>query len=138
MRFRSEAPGELAIMLNRITCRLHARRVVASTMVATLLCQSVLSVSHSHALNAHNEHDLAAHQNGDCGHAPGQSHSDPHADHCAVCAAVLSKGSRPEPLVEICLLIALPIRTERPIDFERDKSHQVHIGSICLRGPPIV
>jgi len=124
-------------MLNRITYRFTARVLVVSTMLATLVAQSVLSVSHSHALNAQDEHDLAAHQHGDCEHAPGQSHSDPHVDNCAVCAAVLVKGSRPEPLVDLGFIFVLSIRTNRPIDVELDKSHQVHIGSVCLRGPPI-
>ena len=106
-------------------------------MIAAFVGQSVLSASHSHALNSHDAHDVDAHQHGECGHAPGQSHSDPHADECAICAAVLLKSSRPEPLLELSDIFVLSICKERPADVQHDNSHEIHIASIRPRAPPM-
>jgi len=123
-------------MLKRITCGRSARGLVVSTMLATLVAQGVLSVSHSHAVNPHDTHDVANHEHGDCGHSPDQSHSDTHGDECTVCAAVLLKSSRPDLPIDLSVYFVLSIYAERPVDVEHDKSHEIGIGSICLRGPP--
>ncbi|MCK6483977.1 MAG: hypothetical protein HUU22_04405 [Phycisphaerae bacterium] len=60
-------------------------------LAAALLAQGVLALVHNHGIDLHDAASSAEHSDGHCGHGHGQSHSDPHADNCSVCAILIAR-----------------------------------------------
>lgn len=85
-------------------------RGTAALLAASLLVQGLLAVVHSHSVVFHVPEESAEHADGHCDHGPGQSHTDPHANSCSVCAVLIARQQ--QLAADAPLLLIDPQRTQ--------------------------